>query len=69
VNVPKKEIEEIFIKMHVLGAFTSTVCTTTYAVKLGLSVWCGIMHKFQAFFWAGWVFNYTVRFQDSIMLK
>jgi hypothetical protein len=67
VNVPTKEIEEILIKMHILGAFTSTVCTTRYAVKLGLSVLYNA--QYQAFFWAGFVFNDTANFKDSVLLN
>ena len=36
--------------MHVLGAFTSTVCKTSYAVNLGLSVWYNMCTQIPGFF-------------------
>lgn len=50
VFCPAKGIE-ILIEMQVLRAFTSTVHTTRYAVKLAVSVWCNA--QIPAFFFLG----------------
>jgi len=39
--------------MHVLGAFTSTVCKTRYAVNLGRSVWYNMCTQIPGFFMDG----------------